>query len=71
MTARFIVLAQHGAFVVHDNEDNSDSTPMNRFSSAKHLCGQWNKQSEQEHSFSSIEASANEAARAIVRGEQR
>jgi hypothetical protein len=71
MTARFIVLAQHGQYVVHDNEDGSNSTPIGRYGSAVHLAAQFNRQAEQERSFSSIESSANEAARAIVRGEQR
>jgi imidazole glycerol phosphate synthase subunit HisF len=67
---RFIVLAQSGAFVVHDNEDGSDSTPMNRYSSAVHLAKQWNSQAAQELSFAAIEASANAEARAIMRGVQ-
>lgn len=50
MTAqpRFIVLAQGSQYIVHDREDGSDSTPMTRYSSAAHLCAQWNRQAVQE-----------------------
>lgn len=56
MTAqpRFIVLAQNGAYIVHDREDGDDSTEMTRYSSAAHLAAQWNRQWAQEQSMQSL-----------------
>jgi hypothetical protein len=71
MTARFIVLAQAGQYVVRDRDVGDDSTPMARYSSAVHLAKQWSRQAEQEQDFAAIEASANAEARAIVQGVQR
>ena len=48
---RFIVLEQCGQYIVHDRDVGDDSTPMARYSSAKHLAAQWEKQAERDAAY--------------------
>jgi hypothetical protein len=45
---RFIVLAQNGAYIVHDREVGDDSPETARYSNAAHLCAQFNRQAERD-----------------------